>query len=72
MRAASERSKGGGCRSPKNEGGRRLRFTAGLAGFFASAEEKTSVAFERNELMPEPKWSNALGAKILMSVLFCL
>lgn len=54
MRAACERSKGGGCRSPKNEGGRRLRFTAGLAGLFASALGKARVAFERNETMPEP------------------
>ena len=54
MRAACERSKGGGCSSPKNEGGRRLPFTAGLARFFASALEKTSVAFERNEAVPEP------------------
>jgi len=36
MRAACERSKGGGCSSPNNEGGRRLPFTAGLARFFAS------------------------------------
>jgi len=52
MRAASERSKGGGCSSPKNEGGRRLPFTAGLARFFASGLEKTRVAIERNEAMP--------------------
>lgn len=53
-RAACERSKGGGCRSPRKEGGRRLPFTAGLARFFASAAEKASVAFERNEAVPEP------------------
>jgi len=68
MRAACERSKGGGCRSPKNEGGRRLRFTAGLARFFASELAKARVAIEpfdssgqasRNK--PEPEWSNANG-----------
>ena len=53
MRAACERSKGGGCSSPRKEGGRRLPFTAGLAGFFASSE-KASVAIESNETMPEP------------------
>ncbi|MDN3723925.1 hypothetical protein QRD02_05990 [Aequorivita sp. SDUM287046] len=54
MRAACERSKGGGCISPRNEGGRRLPFTAGLARFFASALGKARVAIERNETMPEP------------------
>lgn len=49
MRAACERSKGGGCRSPRKEGGRRLPFTAGLARIFASALEKASVAIESNE-----------------------
>ena len=33
-RAACEWSEGGGCISPKYEGGRRQRFTAGLARFF--------------------------------------
>ncbi len=59
MRAACERSKGGGCRSPKDEGGRRLPFTAGLARFFALAWEKARVAIERNEALPKPQWSNA-------------
>ncbi|MBR08962.1 MAG: hypothetical protein CMP48_14935 [Rickettsiales bacterium] len=31
LRAVCEWSKGGGCKSLKNEGGRRLPFTAGLA-----------------------------------------
>ena len=50
MRAACERSKGGGCKSPKNEGGRRLPFTAGLACFFAFGSAKARVATERNDL----------------------
>ena len=48
-RAACERSKGGGCKCPKNEGCRRLPFTAGLACFFAFGMAKASVANERNE-----------------------
>lgn len=53
-RAACERSKGGGCISPRKEGGRRLPFTAGLARIFASVLGKASVAIECNEAMPEP------------------
>ncbi|MAN04604.1 MAG: hypothetical protein CMI35_16080, partial [Owenweeksia sp.] len=56
--AACERSKGGGCKSPKNEGGRRLPFTAGLACFFASGSAKARVATERNETIVGKEWSN--------------
>jgi len=48
VRADCEWSKGGGCISLKNEGGRQLPFTAGLARFFAW-DGKASVALERNE-----------------------
>ena len=48
MRAACERSKGGGCSSPRQEGGRHLPFTAGLARFFAWTVAKARVADERN------------------------
>ena len=63
MRAACERSKGGGCRSPRKEGGRRLPFTAGLARFFALALGKEMVAIERNETMPEAVTEQYVDAK---------
>ena len=58
MRAACEWSKGGGCKSPKNEGGRQLPFTAGLACFFALGSGKARVAIERNETICWVEWSN--------------
>ncbi|WP_129016105.1 hypothetical protein [Gelidibacter gilvus] len=49
-RAGCELSEGGGCISPKDEGSRRLRFTAGLARFFcfSGGKGKGSDCMKRN------------------------
>jgi len=71
MRAACERSKGGGCRSPRKEGGRRLPFTAGLARIFASALGKVRVATESNKTSRSRNGAMLEEDELLCYILFC-
>lgn len=53
-----EWSKGGACKSPKDEGGRQLPITAGLPRFFALGLGKARVAIEWYEIICLMEWSN--------------